>query len=270
MFRPTIFKPNLTGGTSLVVAGLLLLVAPSASSQASAPTVAQFEVASIKQSAPDRDEIRIDIEGRHFNTQNTTLNYLIQFAYGLHVGQVIGGPEGREAERYDIAAEAEGEAQIPWKPMLQELLTDRFKLRFHREQREKSTLTVVIAKSGLKLTKNASDPAGHPDFSHSNGEGKIVATNATIAEFAGMLQDYVFRDQLVVDQTHLTGRFDFALEFTPDQSEYRGRFADRPLRNDSPPGFFTAIQEQLGLKMESAKVPIDVLVIDHFERPSEN
>ena len=154
--------------------------------------------------------------------------------------------------------------------MVQSLLQERFKLRFHREQRELPALGIVVAKNGPRLTKSAGDPDGHADFSRSDGEGKIVGTNATMEEFAGMLQDYIFRDQTVVNQARLEGRFDFVLEFTPDQAEYRGRYANRPPKDDSPPSFYTAIQEQLGLKLESVRLPVEVFVIDSFERPSEN
>jgi uncharacterized protein (TIGR03435 family) len=270
--RLNVQRPGLLVAVTAVA--VISLTSPFARSQRAPATELRFEVASIKLSNPGQDEIRIDVEGRHFNTRNTTLLYLVQFAYGFHAGQVVGGPQGRDSQRYDIAAEADAQTENQgvdtWKPMLQKLLEDRFKLRVHHEQRERSVFAVVVAKSGQKLTKNAASPDGHADFSHSDGKGRVVAQNATMADFAGMLQDFVFRDQSVVDHTHLVGRFDFTLAFTPDQAEYRGRYSNLPLSDDSPPSFYTAIQEQLGLKLESAKVPVDVLVIDQFERPSDN
>jgi uncharacterized protein (TIGR03435 family) len=153
--------------------------------------------------------------------------------------------------------------------MLQKLLAERFKLAFHREKKELPVYAIVVGKNGPKLTKSASDPNGLPGL-FLRGLGLLPATNANILDLAGLLQSVVL-ERPVVDQTGLSGRFDFELKWTPDESQFSGQGAkvrrDDP---DAPPDLFTAIQEQLGLQLKSTKASVDVLVIDRIEKPSEN
>ena len=234
----------------------------------------EFEVATIKPSKPDQQGRGFMVRGREFSTVNTSLSSLLTFAYGLHPKQIVGAPAWVDTDKFDIAAQP----NLPgrpndkqWKAMLQQLLTDRFQLKFHHEQRELSVYALQVAKTGPKLTKSQGDPNGLPGMFF-RGLGNLPATNATMQDFAGLLQSAVL-DRPVVDQTGITGRWDFTLNWTPDESQFVSLGikvpppSDKP---DAPPGLFQAMQEQMGLKLDAVKAPVDVLVIDHVEKPSPN
>jgi len=234
----------------------------------------EFEVATIKPSTPDRPGKAFMVRGRQFSTINTTLGDLIAFAYGIHAKQITGAPAWVETEKYDLAAQPNGEGQPndrQWKAMIQKLLVDRFKLAFHRDKKVLSVYAITVAKNGPKLTKSEGNPAGLPGLFF-RGLGNLPATNATIADFAGVMQSAVL-DRPVVDQTGLTGRWDFTLIWTPDEFQFGGAGAKAPPPANNaaaPPDLFTAFQEQLGLKLEATKAPAEVFVIDRVEKPSEN
>jgi uncharacterized protein (TIGR03435 family) len=233
-----------------------------------------FEVATIKPSNPDAPGKGFTVRGRQFATFNTTLNDLITFAYGLHAKQIEGGPDWLAKDKYDITAKPDGEGQPndkQWRIMLQKLLADRFQLKFNRQKKDLPVYAIVIAKSGSKLTRSEGDPNGLPGLFF-RGLGDLPARNANMADFAGLLQGAVL-DRPVVDQTGLSGRFDFTLKWTPDESQFGGMGVHVPAATDNPdapPDLFTAIQEQLGLKLDSTKAPVDVLVIDSVQKPSSN
>ena len=234
----------------------------------------EFEVATIKPATPDRPGKGFMVRGRQFSTINTTLNDLITFAYGIHAKQITGGPGWMETEKYDLAAQPNGEGQPndkQWKAMIQKLLADRFKLTFHRDKKELAVYAITVAKSGPKLTKSEGNPSGLPGLFF-RGLGNLPATNATMADFAGVMQGAVL-DRPVVDQTGLTGRWDFTLVWTPDEFQFAGMGAKVPppaANAAAPPDLFTAFQEQLGLKLESTKAPAEVFVIDRVAKPTEN
>jgi uncharacterized protein (TIGR03435 family) len=143
--------------------------------------------------------------------------------------------------------------------MVRKLMADRFQLKFHYEKRELPVYLLTVAKGGPKLKKgDPNEPAGL-----GGGPGNLGATNATMADLAELLA-HGFLDRPVIDQTGLAGKFDLRLTWTPDEMQAATQSAD------APPGLFTAIQEQLGLKLVSTKAPADVIVIDHVEKPSAN
>jgi uncharacterized protein (TIGR03435 family) len=145
--------------------------------------------------------------------------------------------------------------------MVKKLMADRFQLKFHTEKRELSVYALTLAKTGPKFSKSQGDPNGKPGLGF--GPGNMGATNATMAEIAEAMQQGAV-DRPVVDQTGLAGRFDLRLRWTP---------ADIPADTqnaDAPPDLFTAMQEQLGLKLLATKEPVDVIMIDRVERPSAN
>jgi len=235
----------------------------------------EFEVATIKPSKPDTPGKFFRINGRRFATLNTTTNDLITFAYGVQAKQIVDGPAWFGSDKFDLDAQPDGQgmpSNKQWKTMIQKLLADRFKLTFHNEKKELSAYALVVGKNGPKLTKSQGDPNGGPSLFF-RGLGNLPVANATMADFAGVMQGAVL-DRPVVDQTGLQGRFDFLLKWTPDETQFAALGGMRPPppadTADAPPGLFTAIQEQLGLKLESTKAPVDVLVIDHVEKPSEN
>ena len=234
-----------------------------------------FEVATIKPSKPDAPGKGFRVMGRRFTTINTTLDDLISFSYGVHVKQIIGAPPWAETDKYDIAAEPDGEGMPndkQWKGMIQKLIVERYKFTFHRDKKELSVYVLSVAKTGPKLTKSEGDPNGLPGLFFRGRPGDLGVRNANMADFVGLLQGAVL-DRPVVDQTGLTGRFDFTLNWTPDDSQFAGMGAKIPPPTDganAPPSLYTAIQEQIGLKLDATKAPADVLVIDHVEKPSEN
>lgn len=237
-----------------------------------------FEVAAIKLSQPGAQGQGLTIQGKRMVTRNTSLSFLITFAYGVHPKQLSGGPAWLDAEKFDINAEPDAEGQPSDKQlrsMLRKLLADRFQFKFHTEQKELAAYAVTVGKTGAKLTKSDSDPNGLPGLGF-RGLGKLVARNANIADFAGLMQTIVL-DRPVVDKTGLTDRYDFTLDWTPEAAQFGGRGTQpgqppAPPADDAgaPPDLFTATVQQLGLKLESTKLPVDVLVIEKAEKPSEN
>ena len=233
-----------------------------------------FDVAVIKPNTSAGPGKGFGIRGRQFSTMNTSVSDMITFAYGLHARQITGGPGWMETEKYNVTAKPEGEGQPndkQWKIMVQKLLADRFQLTFHREKKELSVYAIVVGKNGPKLTKSAGNPSGLPGLFF-RGLGNLPATNATIADFAGVMQSAVL-DRPVVDQTGLEGRFDFQLKWTPDETQFGGMGMKVPPPADdaaAPPDLFTAMQDQLGLKLQATKAAVDVIVVDRVSKPSEN
>ena len=234
-----------------------------------------FEVATIKPSKPDEPGKAFLVQGRRFKTINVTLSEMISFAYGVHAKQVIGAPAWAATDKFDIDAQPDGEgapSDKQWKGMLQKLIVERFKFTFHRDNRELSVYVLSVAKTGPKLTKSEGDPNGLPGLFFRGRLGDLHVTNANMGDFTGLMQEAVL-DRPVLNQTGLSGRFDFNLDWTPDDSQFNGMGAKIPPPTDGanpPPALYTAIQEQIGLKLDAAKAPAEVLVIDHVEKPSEN
>jgi uncharacterized protein (TIGR03435 family) len=236
-----------------------------------------FEVATIKPSTPNRPGKGFGFRGTQFITINTNLNDLIAFAYGLHAKQIVDAPAWFDTDLYDIV----GVPDVPGQPnlkqmgvMVQKLLADRFKLQFHHDKRELSVYAISVAGGGPKMTKSTAAPNDPQGFGFV-ALGDLTVRNMSMADFATWMQSGVM-DRPVVDQTGLTDRYDFKLKWTPDQSQFaqfRTTGAVVPPATDdpkAPPGLYTAVQEQLGLKMESKKAPDDVIVIDHVEKASAN
>jgi bla regulator protein blaR1 len=236
-----------------------------------------FEVATIKPSLPNRPGKNAGFSGGYYRSRNTNVNDLIALAYGLHAKQIVGAPDWFGTDLYDIEGkpDAEGLPNVEQiKTMLQKLLAERFKLTFHHDKRELSVYVISVAGGGPKITKSTSDPNALPTFGF-RGLGKLIVTNMTMTDVATWMQAGVM-DRPVVDQTELSGRYDFQLNWTPDESQFAqfrgtGRVVPPPTNDpNAPPSLYTAMQEQLGLKMGTAKFPDDVIVIDHVEKPSEN
>jgi uncharacterized protein (TIGR03435 family) len=237
-----------------------------------------FEVATIKPSKPGTPGKLFTVRGVNVMTVNTSLSDILGMAYDLHPKQIVNAPEWAESDKYDVT----GKPDVPGQPsvaqlktLMQKLVADRFQLKFHREKRDLSAYVISVAKTGAKLTPSAADPNSLPGLFF-QGLGRLTVRNATLAEFAQVMQGSAL-DRPVVDQTGLTGRYDFTLNWTPDEFQFPGlRNANAPPPPPPPPGtteapdLFTAIQQQLGLKLDSMKTPVDVIVIDHVERPSEN
>lgn len=245
-------------------------------SRASSMPQQAFEVATIKPVEHRQNSSRfIKLEGTNrFVVKDYNLKLLIAAAYNMNPRTISGGPSWVESDYYDILALMPGQA-LPSRDeqmaMLRKLLADRFRLTFHREQKVFSIYALEIAKDGPKLkktTRGINDPS-------SVGPGivypqKIVmpARNATMNDFAWLLQRAVL-DRPVVDMTGLTGRYDFSLEWAPDETQFGGELPASSSEAQSPP-LFEALQQQLGLKLEARKGPVSAIVIDSIERPSPN
>ncbi len=247
-----------------------------AQSAAPRPKFDAFEVATLKPVDPDTGSGRyIKMEGTNrFVEKAYTLKLLIAAAYDLNPKTISGGPAWITSDHYDILAVTPGEI-LPnhdeQMTMLRSLLADRFKLTFHREQKEFSIYELEVAKGGPKL-KESKSQANDPVVV---GPGVVYpqrivlpGRNATMRSFVSLLQRAIL-DRPVVDKTGLTGRYDFDLEWAPDETQFGG---DVPAASDaaaSPP-LFEAIPQELGLKLEATRGPVDALVVDTAERPTAN
>lgn len=230
-----------------------------------------FEVASVKLSSPGERGGGFRVQGRQFTATNLSLRNLILFAYGISPRQLVGAPDWIDKDRYDVLGKPDVEGQPNRKQtqaLIQKLLADRFSLKFHRDQRELAVYEIVVGKTGAKLTAAEGDPKTDP-LMFFYGPAKFNAKNATMADFAGFLQAGVL-DRPVSDQTGLTGRYDFGLLWRPEAPLGAGNNPPPPSDNDGLPDIFTAIQQQLGLRLEPTKRPTEVIAIDHLEKPSEN
>jgi bla regulator protein blaR1 len=243
--------------------------------QESSARHSRFEVATIKPGHPSPRGSGVFINGRRFEVIDTKLEQLISFAYGLDPRQVVGAPDWMNKDEFDITAVPEGDGQptiAQWKEMTQKLLAERFNLRFHPDTRILPVYLLTVARSGAKLTKSESDPSALPMVYFPGQWGKLVARNAAIKDFAVQIQGSVL-DRPVVDKTGLIDRYDFTLSWTPDESQFTRIDARIPSPADAanpPPPLLTAIQEQLGLKLEAGNARADVIVIDRLERPTPN
>jgi uncharacterized protein (TIGR03435 family) len=252
-----------------------------------------FDVVSIK---PDKSEvgpftIGFPADGDGLVVTNIPLGYIIQFAYDFERGDLVTGlPEWARSDRYDIQAKVAAADLAAWREMsdgnrrvmVQGILADSFKLKIRRVPTETPVYELVVGKSGSKLKEaKPGDPKElkGPDgkvirgMLHT-GAGQFTAQDTPMSELALTLSDYA--DRQVVDKTGLAGKYDFTLQFTPEPGhgpEYRGA-AGRALNGAAPesagPTVYTAVQEQLGLKMEPAKTSVEGLAIDHVERPAAN
>jgi uncharacterized protein (TIGR03435 family) len=243
------------------------------SGEAAAPA---FDVATIKPSPPDAKAGRyITMQGTNrFVVKYYTLKLMIAAAYDLSPKVISGGPSWADNDHFEIEALTPGETR-PSRPeqmaMLRTLLSDRFKLSFHREEKEFSIYTLEVAKGGPKLkesTAPVSDPAQLISTVYPPARIHLPAKNATMGDFASLLQRALL-DRPVVDKTGLTGRYDFDLDWAPDETQFGGEVPVAPADAQAPP-FFTAIEQQLGLRLEATRGNVQALVIDHAEPPSAN
>lgn len=239
------------------------------------PSSPTFEVATVKpvESTP-KSARYIVMDGLHrFVEKDYTLKLLIAAAYNLNPKAVSGGPSWIESDHYDILALTPGETQPSHDQqmaMLRTLLADRFKLAFHHEPKVFSLYALEIAKGGSKLKPSTAPATEQPALISTVYPQRILmpARNASMADFVSVLQRAIL-DRPVVDKTGLTGRYDFNLEWAPDESQFGGDLSPAPSDPSVPP-FFTALQQQLGLRLEATRGPIETIVVNHAERPSAN
>ena len=222
-----------------------------------------FEVASIKpfDRTGQVGHGSVAVSGPRVTFTGYTLSALILYAYDMRAYQISGGPSWIGSDAYTIAAKVEGDAaqeNAEIRKMLQALLAERFGVQLHRETKEVGVYLLIPAKTGPKLT-----PSVAPRMTMQMGPTHLMMAKATTAQIAALLSSIVSRP--VLDQTGIAGEFDFTLD-SPDIN--MGRM--QPREDLEGASIFTAVQEQLGLKLEPSKGPIEILVIDHVVKPLEN
>jgi uncharacterized protein (TIGR03435 family) len=232
------------------------------------------EVATIKPTQPGKNATYFIWRGDQLVVAGFTLDGLIKQAYGVQDKQILGGPEWMNTEKFDL----EVKPDVPGTPSLTQigevvktLLADRFQLKLHTEQKTMSAYVLRVAKGGPRMTKNTGT-GGLPGLFFGPPIITLRVRNATMDSFVHVMQSTIL-DRPVVDQTGLTGHWDFSLNWTPDASQFVSVGWKIPPPKDAasaPPPLFTAIREQLGLKLEAEKASVPVLVIDHVGQPSPN
>ncbi len=237
--------------------GLLLLLASLAPSQ----TGDRFEVAAIHPNLSGQSGTRIDMpEGGRLKITNYSLKTLIRRAWNMQNDQIIGGPGWLDTERFDIEASTGRPEKIDFpqlKTLLQALLADRFHLKTHTETRDLTCYSLLVESGGPKLREHTGNPGTSVNDNLGSERSQMTADNVSMLLFADYLGDRL--DRVVVDKTGLQGGFNFKLEWAPQEAV-----------NPTGASIFGALREQLGLRLESQKNPVQVLVVDSAERPSGN
>ena len=287
MFTRSAFPRHFNRGSTLLTALVLVALAPAVRAQTQAPSATSiqppsFDVISVK---PNKTSLGVhgliitEFTADGFRGTNVPVHTLLLQAYGLHEGESFGEPAWANSEVFDIEAKVAGPDVAAFskldsdqlQAMLRQILAERFGLVAHRETRELPVYAMSVAKGGPKLKEFGSTPAVPASARRGGGVqmsmGMIAAHECTIPYFLSMLSRQLGRT--VIDRTGLTGNYDFTLRWSPDNGATSA--SNEPgAQADTLPSIFTAVQEQLGLKLESTKAPASVLVVDHLERPSQN
>ena len=279
-----------------------LLHATQSRAQSQSPNVVAtspvYEVASIKPNKSGDNRSRIMFSPDGLSATGGTLQMLIMSAYEISPHQISGAPSWLDSERYDIEAKmdsstadelrkmSEDERKVARQHMLQALLADRLKLTIHRESKELPVYALVVAKDGPKFqeakpgdtySNGVKGPDGHAGAGMMfGGNGTLTGQGVPLVNLVRFLTRVLGRS--VIDKTGLTSKYDFTLKWTEERQApmFKGTEGSQPgtggisAPESSGPSIFTAVQEQLGLKLESGKGPVDILIIDHVEKPSEN
>jgi uncharacterized protein (TIGR03435 family) len=259
---------------------MLVLMFAIVTMPAASQTPAQglkFDVATIKPSPTAASQMAIGLDpSLRFAATGASLVRLVSFAYSLRPNQVTGGPKWVNEELYDIVAKVENQRDLgdagtlfrsTYRVMVQSLLADRFNLKMHKETQDLPVYSLVIDKRGVKAQPvQPTSEQGRLLINLNHIEGHM-----TLDTFVQILTGQLGR--LVVNKTDLVGLYDVKLDFMPEQIQPVGADGERSTNQSlgsNAPSIFTAIQERLGLKLESTKAPVEVLVIDSAQRPSEN
>jgi bla regulator protein blaR1 len=273
-------------GRTLLLTVCLISVRPTWAQVPAAPH--EFEVASIKLNTSGASFVMIPPSvGGRFTATNVNLRTLVAIAYDMRSFQLSGGPEWASSDRYDVTAKADGNPnQERIALMLQSMLAERFQLKVHRETKELPGYALTVAKNGLKLkaSQDSSCTPGQPSQAPAVPCGSFLiranqldGSRVDMQQFVNVLAGQRDLGLPVVDKTGTAGTFDVHLEWTPFEGTGGfggpgpgGAGGTPPSPDSSGPSIFTAVREQLGLKLDSQKVPTEMLAIDHAEKPSEN
>jgi uncharacterized protein (TIGR03435 family) len=276
------FLPVAAGWMAATVAGVVW-----------AQTPMSFDVATIKPSDPNTGHASLMMGSDKFETENQTLKAILKFAYNLNMGgdqQISGGPAWVGSAKFDITAkeDAETAAALHKMPpdervdkvrlMVQGLLAERFKLKVHHEMKDLPVYAMTVAKSGVKMTPVVAVPVATDGTAPARpqgsgirrmGAGQMQGINTTPELLANVLGSQPeIGGRMVLDKTGSTGKYDFMLKWTPDAGMGGTDAGAAP--ESSGPSLFTALQEQLGLRLDATKGAVDTIVIDSVEMPSEN
>jgi uncharacterized protein (TIGR03435 family) len=229
----------------------------------------QFEVASIRPNTTGDQGMSWRSSPDNFQMANVPLGNLVMGAYGITLeAALVGLPKWAQDDRYNVSAKVDEETSAIWKRLNREdkgkliqmleqnLLAERCQFRMHKEIRQLPAYDLVVAKSGVKMT----DAEAGENGSYSTSSGKIDAHGMEMEQFVNNLTWNV--ERTVVDKTGLGNkRYTFTLKWTPDEKQGTA---------DAGPSIYTALEEQLGLKLVASKAPVEIVVVDKMERPSEN
>jgi uncharacterized protein (TIGR03435 family) len=285
-----------TAGLSLAIfVACAFLHASPRPAQSVTPSSPSFEVASIKPNHSNESGHRDSISRGKYIGRNVTVKSLIERAYGVSDYQLFNAPPWISSDTFDIDAKVEdsladtmqklspAERTNQIKLIFQSLLADRFGLKITHETKDLPIYALVVAKNGPKLTPTKLPPLGSgtaaqqsqrgTDVTGKGPESKAVAVGVTITQLVAILaRAPELAGRVVLDETGIKGEYDFTLDWTRDDLSVNedSSSPSAPAKGASSPSLFTALQQQLGLKLESKKGPVDTIVIDHVERPSEN
>jgi bla regulator protein BlaR1 len=272
-------EARMTKISMILLLAASLCLSRNSFAQEPAATLQAYDVVVVRENNTLSRDTSVNVEDSTFRATNVTLKFLLVVAYGIREGQISGLPGWADTVRFDVNAKVtEPDLKVlhnltldQQKAMLIAVLIDRFHLQSHIETKTMPVYDLLVAKDGSKLKPSAVPPDPVNPDNPSLGEisvnhnSDLTASNVKITQLAGNLAFPL--DRTVIDKTGLTGRYDFHLQWTPDN--IRDNATDNGAA-EAPPDIFTAIQEQLGLKLESAKGPVKILVIDHAEKPSDN
>ena len=260
-------------GTVAVAGPLIIGIGNAEAIRSQSQSRPAFAVASIKPSDPESrgKKVEIPVNNPRFSVSGMTLKDLIQFAYGKHDDLILGAPGWASVDRYDILAMPEGPripTEVERKEMLKTLLADRFRLEFHNEPKQMTVYVLTAAKGGVKMKAHEPQDDGAKMSLFFRGPS-LPARDVSMDKLAGSLQGVVL-DRPVLNETNLKGDWDFDLRWTPAENEFNGEGARMRAANPDGPSISTALDEQLGLKLETRKASMDAIVIDHVEKPSQD
>jgi uncharacterized protein (TIGR03435 family) len=250
------------------LAPLLALIAAMGLPLAAQESTTAFEVASVKpnDSGAPRSGTSTPPGGR-FEGTNVTLQQLIKVAYDVRDVQIVGGPAWVKSDRFDVTGKIpDGAPPTNVPEMVKSLLSDRFRLIIHREAREQPVYALVLARPdrklgpALRMTNCVGNGCGNMSTNENNGSGAVRGVSRSMSDIAAWIADRVDRD--VVDRTRLGENYDFELKYMS------ARVGGALPSGDMPPSLFTALQEQLGLKLEGTRAPVEFIMIDRAERPT--
>lgn len=245
---------------------------PSKMPAMAADAMPGVEVATIKPSPPHAPRTMLTFRGSEIVIERMSLSDLIEYAWDVHERQIVDAPSWMATDQWDIEAKPDTPGMPnsdQMKEIVQKLLEERFALKFHQEKRDMAAYVLTVGKDGPRMAKSG-DPSARAGYSVGPG-GLIRMHDATMGDFAGLLTRTTL-DRPVLDRTGLQGRWNFELKWLWDESQFAGQVLPPPPGDPatSLPPLFTAIQEQLGLKLESQKTDVPVLVVDHVDHPSPN